>query len=150
MVTMVKSAQQSDELLRRRDSAIVLAGSGTLSGGRVLTHLETRLPDERNTVVLVGFQPAGTRGSLLRSGINELKIRGQYVPVRAHIEEISTLSAHADQRELIGWFKNFKAAPRRTFIVHGEPQASDALRVKLRDVLSWSSIVPRQGEQFEL
>lgn len=148
VVTMVRSQQQSEELLRRRESAIVIAGSGMLSGGRVLNHLERRLPDARNTILLVGYQAASTRGALLRGGITELKIRGQYVPVRAAVREISTLSAHADQRDLLNWLGGLNRPPRQVFIVHGEPQAADALRVKLRDTLGWDSVVPGLGQNF--
>lgn len=143
MVTMVRNQQQSNEIMRRKQSSIVIAGSGMLSGGRVLRHLESRLPDPRNTVLLVGFQAAGTRGRLLRDRIPELKMYGQYVPVRARIEEISTLSAHADQAETIEWLKHFNTPPLHTFIVHGEPQAADALRVRIKDTLDWSCSIPK-------
>lgn len=145
-VTMVKSQQQSYELLHRKDSSIIIAGSGMLTGGRVLTHLVKRLPDDRNSVVLVGYQPASTRGSLLKDGITELKIYGQYVPVRAKIEEISTLSAHADQRDMLKWLGNFESPPKNIFIVHGEPQGSDALRVRIQDTLKWKCTIPHQNE----
>lgn len=149
-VTMVKSPQQSDELLRRKDSSIVIAGSGMMSGGRVLSHLMHRLPDARNTVVITGFQPPSTRGSLLQTGIDELKIYGEYVPVRARVETISALSAHADQRDILKWMSHFESAPRNTFIVHGEAQAANALQVKLRDALGWKSAVAKQGEVVKL
>ena len=121
-----------------------------MTGGRVLTHLVKRLPDERNSIVLVGFQAASTRGSLLRNGVDEIKIHGQYVPVRAKIEEISTLSAHADQKDLIKWLEHFETPPRKVFIVHGEPQGSDALRVRIQDTLKWNCAIPKQSEVFEL
>jgi metallo-beta-lactamase family protein len=149
-VTMVKSRQQSDELLHRKDSSILIAGSGMLTGGRILSHLARRLPDERNCVALVGFQAAGTRGSLLRSGIGELKIYGEYISVRARIEEISSLSAHADQREILSWMGHFLAPPKSTFIVHGEPQASDALRVRIQDSYQWNCTIPKQDQEFSL
>ncbi|MCC7442710.1 MAG: MBL fold metallo-hydrolase, partial [Bdellovibrionales bacterium] len=150
MVTLVKTQAQSQELLRRRESSIVVAGSGMLTGGRVLSHLMKRLPDERNTVVLVGFQAASTNGSLLRNGTPELKIHGQFIPVRARVEEISTLSAHADQRDLLAWMGRIETPPKRTFIVHGEPQGSNALRVQIRDRLNRDAVIPRQGERFDL
>ncbi|MBI3541816.1 MAG: MBL fold metallo-hydrolase [Deltaproteobacteria bacterium] len=149
-VIMVQKHQQSEELSRSTTSAIVIAGSGMLTGGRVLHHLERRLPDERNTVVLAGFQAAGTRGRLLRDGIPELKMFGHYVPVKARIEEISSLSAHADQAETIAWLKGFRTAPRQTFIVHGEPPASDALRVRIQDALGWDVQIPAQFQSVEL
>ncbi len=150
VATMVKSRKQSKELLTRKHPAVVVAGSGMISGGRILHHLEARLSDSRNTVLLVGFQAAGTRGRLLRGGITELKMHGRYIPVRAHIEEISTLSAHADQGEILGWLRKFEKPPKMTFIVHGEPQASDALRVKIQDTLDWKVKVPAGGEIVSL
>lgn len=150
VVTMVKSRQQSKELLQKRSSTVVIAGSGMVAGGRILHHLAKRLSDSRNTVLLTGYQAAGTRGRLLQNGIAELKFHGDYVPVRAHIEEISTLSAHADQKEILTWLRNFKSPPKKTFIVHGEPQASDALRVRIQDSLSWACHIPRYLETVEL
>ncbi|MEW6057351.1 MAG: MBL fold metallo-hydrolase [Bdellovibrionota bacterium] len=149
-VTMVRNHQQSEELSRAKNSTIIIAGSGMLTGGRVLLHLEKRLPDARNTVVLVGYQAASTRGRLLRDGISELKMFGQYVPVKARIEEISSLSAHADQSEIISWLKGFRRVPQKTFIVHGEPQGADALRVRIRDSLGWIAEIPAQFEAKEL
>lgn len=150
VATMVKSQQQSDEILHRKESTLVIAGSGMMTGGRVLTHLIKRLPDDRNTVVLVGFQAASTRGRLLRSGATEVKIYGQYIPVRARIEEISSLSAHGDQKDILGWLGKFEAPPRKTFIVHGEPQGSDGLRVKVHHTLNWECVIPKHSETFEL
>ena len=150
LVTLVKSQQQSEEILHRKQSSIVIAGSGMLTGGRVLTHLMHRLPDEKNTVILTGYQAASTRGSLLRNGASELKIYGQYYPVRAQIAEISTLSAHADQKDLIHWLGNLKKSPKQTFIVHGEPQASQALRVRIQDQLGWPCQVPHPIQVIDL
>lgn len=150
VATMVQSQQQSQELLRKKKSTIVIAGSGMVAGGRILYHLARRVYDPRNTVLLTGFQALGTRGRLLQQRSSEIKIHGQYVPVKAKIEEISTLSAHADQTEIINWLKNFKTPPKKTFIVHGEPQASDVLRVKIQDSLGWSCHIPKFLESIEL
>lgn len=136
--------------MRSTRPSVVIAGSGMAAGGRVLHHLESKLPDKRNTVLLVGFQAAGTRGRLLRDGITELKMHGRYVPVNAQIRELSGLSAHADQGEILDWLGGFKKAPRRVFIVHGEPQASDALRVKIRDTLQWEALTPAALETVPL
>src|SRR5262249_30750736 len=106
--------------------------SGMLAGGRVLFHLENRGGDERNTVLLVGFQAAGTRGRSLQEGAHEIKMHGRYLPVKAHIEELTTLSAHADQSEILAWLSHFRKPPQTTFVVHGEPHAADALRVKIQ------------------
>ncbi len=150
VATMVKTQQQSLEILRRKTSTITIAGSGMVNGGRILHHLCSRLPESKNTVLLVGYQAAGTRGKLLEEGASEVKIYGQYIPVRCRVEKISSLSAHADQKEIIGWLKNFKSPPKRTFIVHGEPHASDVLRVKIRDCLGWDCQIPHYLDRVEL
>lgn len=150
VATMVKSQQQSKELLRRKGSSIIIAGSGMVSGGRILHHLSKRLSDSRNTILLTGYQASGTRGRQLQDRASEIKFHGQYVPVRAQIENLSTLSAHADQHEILGWLRKFKSPPKKTFIVHGEPQASDGLRVRIQDALHWQCQVPKLLEQVEL
>lgn len=129
---------------------IILSASGMATGGRVLHHLRRFLGDERNTVLLVGYQAAGTRGRSLLDGVDELKIHGQYVYVRARIAQLEGLSAHADYAELIAWLKQSQVAPRRVFVTHGEPAASDAMRRRLRDTFAWNVDVPEQGESYEL
>jgi metallo-beta-lactamase family protein len=116
------------------------------TGGRVLHHLRRFLPDERSAVLLVGYQAAGTRGRMLAEGTDELKIMGQYVKVKAKIVQIEALSAHADYREMIDWLRASSIAPKRVFVTHGEPQAADALRRRLRDELQWDATVPSLGD----
>ncbi|HEY6879549.1 MAG TPA: MBL fold metallo-hydrolase [Polyangiales bacterium] len=129
---------------------IVISASGMATGGRILHHLRRFLPDPANTVLLVGYQSSGTRGRTLLDGADELKIHGQYVRVRAQIARLDALSAHADYAELIAWLRESAIAPRRVFITHGEPAASDALRRRVRDELGWNVVVPTLGEAFDL
>ncbi len=150
VATVVRSRQQSKDLLAAKASTIVIAGSGMVSGGRILHHLASRISDPKNTVLLVGFQAAGTRGSLLRNGATEIKMHGHYFPVRAEIQELSGLSAHADQKEILDWLGGFKTTPQNTFVVHGEPQAADALRLKVHDTLKWNVTVPKPFDRFLL
>ncbi|MGZ3696231.1 MAG: MBL fold metallo-hydrolase RNA specificity domain-containing protein [Bdellovibrionota bacterium] len=150
VATIVKSRQQSKDLLEAKMSTIVIAGSGMISGGRILHHLAHRIGDLKNTVLLVGFQAAGTRGRLLREGAPELKMHGEYFQVRAEVRELTGLSAHADQKETLEWLKGFSQAPSTTFIVHGEPQPADALRLKVHDSFGWKVVVPKQLERFVL
>ncbi len=150
VVTMIRSQQQSNEILRKRKSSIVIAGSGMITGGRILHHLYERLSNENNTVLLVGFQAAGTRGRLLLDGINELKFFGQYIPVKAQIKEIDTLSAHADQSDTIKWIQSIQKKPKDIYLVHGEPQSCDALRVRLKDEFNVNCIIAKQFEEYEL
>ncbi|HEY0469677.1 MAG TPA: MBL fold metallo-hydrolase [Polyangiaceae bacterium] len=125
---------------------IIISASGMATGGRVLHHLARFLPDARNTVLLVGYQGAGTRGRSLADGSDELKIHGRYVPVRARIVQAQALSAHADYAELCAWLSASRLSPRRVFVTHGEPAASDALRRRLRDTFGWTCVVPDDRE----
>lgn len=129
---------------------IVIAASGMATGGRVLHHLKTFGPDPKNTILLAGFQAPGTRGRALQQGAKELSIHGMLVPINAEVAQLDMLSAHADSNELMRWLSEFKRAPRRVFIVHGEPEASEALRVHITRKLGWQSVVPRQDQDFRL
>ena len=120
------------------------------TGGRVLHHLKAFAPDPRNTILFAGYQAGGTRGAALIAGAESIKIHGQQVPVRAQVEHIDNLSAHADGDELIAWMSAFGKPPRTTFITHGEPDAADALRRRIQDELKWNCRVPEYLEQFEL
>jgi metallo-beta-lactamase family protein len=129
---------------------VVISASGMATGGRVLHHLKRFLPDAKNTVLLVGYQSAGTRGRSLADGVDELKLHGQYVPVRAQVRQLDGLSAHADYVELIDWVKQSGSRPRRVFVTHGEPAAADALRRRLRDALGLEAVVPEHGARYAL
>ena len=129
---------------------IVISASGMCTGGRVLHHLRRFLPDERSTILFVGYQAAGTRGRSLVDGAAELKLLGQYVPVRAQITHLDGLSGHADYAELIEWLRAGQLAPRGVFVTHGEPSSSDAFRRRLRDAFGWSARVPELGETVAL
>ena len=113
---------------------------------RVLQHLKTRAPDSRNAIVLAGFQVGGSRGARLVAGEREIKIFGEWVPVRAEVDQLAGFSAHADRSELIAWMRQIKAPPRQTWVVHGEPDAADALRVAIQRELGWSVHVPQFGQ----
>ena len=146
----VTSAQQSSELVRSRIPSIVVSSSGMATGGRVLHHLQAALPDKRSTVLFVGYQADGTRGRQLVDGAREVKIRGQQVPVRARIERIDSMSAHADYHETLRWLSLFTAPPRRTFLVHGEPGPMDALKKTIQSRLNWNVHTPAHLEEVEL
>lgn len=140
------TSDESKAIDRRTDSIIVISASGMATGGRVLHHLRRFVPDPRNAVLLVGYQSAGTRGRALADGADELKIHGQYVPVKARVVQLQGLSAHADYRELLDWLAASELAPRRVFVTHGEPGAADALRRRLVDELGWNATVPSLGD----
>ncbi|QCP49884.1 MBL fold metallo-hydrolase [Trinickia violacea] len=148
--TMVRTVDESKEVTGRRGPMVVIAGSGMATGGRVLHHLKAFAPDSRNTIALVGYQAAGTRGAALEAHALTLKIHGEYVPVRAAIESISSLSAHADYRETLAWLASLSTPPERTFITHGEPAAADALRRRIEETLHWRCEVPTYLESVDL
>jgi metallo-beta-lactamase family protein len=141
----VRTAQESKSLHGKTGPLVIIAGSGMATGGRVLHHLKRRLPDHRNTVLLVGYQAAGTRGRSLQEGARFLRIHGEDVPVRAHVETVDGLSAHADQQELLRWMRGFTRPPRQTWVVHGEPGPAQALAAAIREQLGWSADVAEDG-----
>ena len=149
-VNFVRTAELSKTLNDMRYPMIVIASSGMATGGRILHHLAHCLPDSRNTVLFVGYQAEGTRGRSLLEGARQLKIHGQMVDVRAEIKMLGQFSAHADYAEILRWLRNFKRAPKRVFIVHGEPEPRRALKEKIIHEFGWSVALPEHLERFDL
>ncbi|MCA9771408.1 MAG: MBL fold metallo-hydrolase, partial [Myxococcales bacterium] len=145
-VKYVRDVEASKALNLRKDPCIIISASGMATGGRVIHHIRAMAPDPRNTILFAGFQAAGTRGEAMVNGAKEVKIHGAYVPIHAEVDDLHNLSAHADQAEILGWLRHFPAPPKRTFITHGEPAASDALRLKIQDTLGWNVTVPEDRE----
>jgi len=129
---------------------IVIAGSGMVTGGRVLTYLKQLMDNTNTTVLLVGYQAEGTRGRLLLEGTHELKIYGKYIPVKAKIHHLESLSAHADQAELIYWASGITNVPEGIFLIHGEPTSLNGLRVKMKDTFGWEAHIPSLNEVVEI
>jgi metallo-beta-lactamase family protein len=146
----VRTAEESKAIDRQDGPMVIVSASGMATGGRVLHHMRRFMTDSRNTILFVGYQAAGTRGRALIEGADELKLHGEYVKVRARIVQVEGLSAHADYTELIDWLKASNVAPRRVFVTHGEPAASDAFRRRLHDTFGWDAIVPDDGSSFLL
>jgi len=144
------TVEQSKRLNDINGPVIIVSASGMATGGRILHHLQRRLPDARTTVLFVGFQAAGTRGRLLQDGAKTLKMFGAEVPVRARVEILHGLSAHADQPETLRWLGGFLRPPRQTYLVHGEPGAADALAAAIHARFGWSVRAARDGEQVEV
>ena len=147
---IVTSADESRELNAKQFPMVIIAASGMATGGRVLHHLKAYAPDPRNTILFSGFQAGGTRGASILDGATEVKIHGQYVPVRASVAALHNLSAHADYAEIVEWLGQFNGKPRRTFITHGEPAAADALRRHIAENLAWDAEVPEYLKTVEL
>jgi metallo-beta-lactamase family protein len=146
----VRDVSESRELTAMSGPAIVISASGMATGGRVLHHLASRLPDSRNSVILVGYQAEGTRGRRLLQGCRTLKMLGRYIPVHAEVIDLTTFSVHADRDELIGWAGRAPAQPEMTFVVHGEPRSSGFLRNELEKKLNWTAVVPQYLERIRL
>jgi metallo-beta-lactamase family protein len=146
----VRTPDESKSLNLDPVPKIIISASGMATGGRVLHHLKHIAPDRRNTVLFAGFQAGGTRGAAMTAGAESVKIHGQYVPVRAEVANLHMLSAHADADEIMSWLGNLKAAPRMTFVTHGEPAAADALRHRIVEELGWPCQVPEYRAQVHL
>jgi metallo-beta-lactamase family protein len=146
----VQKQEQSMSLNEFRGRAIIISASGMATGGRVLHHLFHRAPDEKNGIIIVGFQAEGTRGRRLLEGEPALKIYGTDVPVKAKVYHIEGLSAHADQSELMAWAEGFTDSPKRVFVVHGETESAEALAFKLKEELGWNTVIPQYLESFVL
>jgi metallo-beta-lactamase family protein len=149
-VRICKSVDDSKRLNDTDGPGIIIAGSGMATGGRILHHFVRRLPDERTTVLFVGYQAAGTRGRLLREGAREMKMLGQSVPVRAAIMVSDSYSAHADQGEILRWLGGFTRPPETTYIVHGEPDAAAALLALIASKLKWRAVVAQDGQRVDI
>lgn len=147
---LARTRDESKAVTAQSGSTIVISASGMATGGRILHHLRKRLPDDRNTIIFVGYQSEGTRGRRLLDGEPEIKIFGEFVPVRAQIERLDNLSAHADSREILHWLGGFKRAPKTVFLVHGEPKAQEALKQKIVEKFGWHVEIPDYLEKFEL
>jgi metallo-beta-lactamase family protein len=148
-IAFARTPEQSKAINHVQGACIIISASGMATGGRVLHHLERRLPDPRTTVLLVGYQAAGTRGWSLQNGAREVRMHGQDVPVRATVRALSGLSAHADKDELGRWLSTLPRPPSRVFCVHGEPAALAAVAERLR-AQGWDARAPRHGEEAPL
>ncbi|MDD4052006.1 MAG: MBL fold metallo-hydrolase [candidate division Zixibacteria bacterium] len=145
-----RTTQESKAINALKGRAIIVSAGGMAAGGRILHHLERCLPKPEHTILLIGYQAEGTRGRSLLEGKPWVRIHGQQVAVKAKVESIAGFSGHADYNETLAWLMGFNRAPEKTFIVHGEPQASGALAEKIRGRFGWEVVVPKLGESFEL
>ncbi|MBS1817482.1 MAG: MBL fold metallo-hydrolase [Acidobacteria bacterium] len=149
-MTTVSSAQQSKDLVASRQPAIVIASSGMATGGRVLYHLQSVLPNPKHTILFVGFQAAGTRGRALLEGATAVRIKGRDVPVAATIEHLNSMSAHADAGEILRWLSGFTTPPKQTWLVHGEPTALTALQQRIVAEKGWTANIAEYQQRVEI
>lgn len=148
--TYVHEAKDSKALDQGSMPKLIISASGMATGGRVVHHLKHYVGDARNTILFAGFQAGGTRGAAMVRGARQIKIHGAYHPVRAEIANLHMLSAHADVDEIMAWLGGFDAPPRMTFITHGEPDAADALRMRIQEDLGWPCMVPEHAGEAAL
>ena len=142
-VNIIQSYKDTWNTIDDKRSKIIIAGSGMVTGGRVLTYLQQLIDQPSTTVLLVGYQADGTRGRQLQDGAHEIKIFGKYYPVKATIKTIESLSAHADQKGLLNWLNDIKNIPEKVYLIHGEPCALDAFCTKLKTLKNWNVIIPK-------
>ncbi len=147
---IVNSPEQSRELNRRKGPMIIVSASGMATGGRVLHHLVAFAPDPRNAIVLCGFQAGGTRGATIASGARTVRIYGQDVAVDAEVVQLAAASSHADGPEIVEWLRAATRRPREVFVTHGEPDAADAMRLRIKRELGWNAHVPDYLECVDL
>lgn len=133
-LTLSSRAQQSMAINQIRAGAIIIAGSGMCTGGRITHHLKHNAWRQHAHIMMVGFQAAGTRGRALVDGADEIHLWGETIQVNAKVHTIGGLSAHADQNGLVSWYRNFEGRPR-VALVHGEPEAMEALALRLKNEL---------------
>ena len=148
VATMIESTDQSKKLASRHGPMVILAASGMATGGRVLHHLAHYLPNHRNMVVLTGYQAPGTRGATLANGSGVVRIHSKDIQINAEVVQLQSSSAHADAVQLVDWLRSMKEAPSQVYVVHGEPEASDALRQRIHQSLGWRALVPEHGSTW--
>lgn len=150
MFILVSDYQETIDTIYNKHSKVVIAASGMITGGRVLSYLERYIGLPETTVIIIGYQAEGTRGRKLLEGAKDIKIHGKYYDVKANILEIESLSAHADQKGLLDWLSEIETKPTKVFLVHGENQPADELRIKIKEQYGFNCTVPLMGQEIEL
>jgi len=147
---LCRSKEESMAINAVQENAIIISASGMVTGGRITHHLAKRLPNTQHTVLLIGYQAEGTRGRTIQEKRETVKIHGQKVPIKAHIEMIDAFSGHADYTEMLAWLMPFNIKPRKVFIVHGNEAAGEAMAEHIRKEYNWDVVIPAYGDSFIL
>jgi len=145
---LARTPEESKAINAIKGPVLIISASGMATGGRVLHHLKLRLPDPCTTVLLAGYQAVGTRGRSLQDGAKTVRIFGEEVPVRAHVETVHGLSAHADADGLMRWLRTATRPPKRLFVVHGDPGPAKILAERIQSELGWEVVVPAYRDRF--
>ncbi len=150
MFTINSDYEETIATIFNEQPKVIIAASGMITGGRVLSYLERYIELPQTTVIMIGYQAEGTRGRKLLDGATEIKIRGKYYAVAAKILEIQSLSAHGDQNDLLNWLKELQPKPTKVFLVHGENQPADELRIKIQEKFGFDCMIPLMGQEIEI
>lgn len=148
-MNIIQSYKDTWKTIDNKRPKIIIAGSGMVTGGRVLTYLQQFIDDVSTTILLVGYQAEGTRGRQLLDGAHEIRFFGKYYPIRAKIKSLESLSAHADQEDLLNWMGAIKNIPEKVFLIHGEPHVLDAYKVKIKSTFNWNASIPKLNDSEE-
>jgi len=148
--TFASTPEESKRINAAVMPSVIISSSGMVTGGRILHHLVQRLPDPRNLVLFIGFQAPGTRGFTIKNKSDEVKIFGDFVPIRAQVVALEQFSDHADPPELLQWLRTFRNQPATTYLVHGEPDASGKLRDLMQKELGWNVQLAEYLEKVEV
>jgi metallo-beta-lactamase family protein len=148
-IQIVQDREQTMEIIEKKGSCILIAGSGMLTGGRVLDYIKYWGDDSNNTILLVGYQAEGTRGRKLLEGERSLKIHGQYIQINAEIKLLEGFSGHADQTELVNWLSDLSQAPELILLNHGEPLASEALKTKIESTFQYTTSIALIEKEYK-
>ncbi len=148
--TFASTLEESKKINDVRAPVIIISSSGMVTGGRILHHLALRLPEPKNLVLFIGFQAPGTRGFTIKNKSDEVKIFGDYVPIRAQIAALEQFSDHADPPELLEWLRTFRNQPATTYLVHGEPDAASQLRDVMKQQLGWNVEIAQYREKVSV
>jgi len=150
MFKIISQFEQTVHIIEDPQPKVIIAASGMVTGGRVLSYFEKYIGIEKTTVIIVGYQAEGTRGRKLLEGADEIKIYGKYYSVKAKIVQIEGLSAHGDQQDLVNWLSSLKNVPKCIYLVHGENLPADELRIKIQDRYGFKCNVPFMGKEIEI
>jgi metallo-beta-lactamase family protein len=150
MFSLISDYKETVEVIYNKKPKVIIAASGMVTGGRVLSYLEYYIGLPETTIIIIGYQAEGTRGKKLLDGDKEIKILGKYYTVKANIFEIQSLSAHGDQKDLLNWLSALENKPKKVFLMHGENQPADALRIKITEKYGFDCVIPLMGQEFEL
>jgi metallo-beta-lactamase family protein len=149
-LVMARSVEDSKAINRITGTAIIVAGAGMCTGGRIKHHLLRNIARPESTILFVGYQAECTLGRQIVSGARQVRILGETLPVRARVARIEGFSGHADRGELMRWASSLKDSPRKVFVIHGEPEVAEHFRATLQKEKGWNAIVPSPGQAVEL